>query len=80
MVDLLNNQYYYKGPVNVSSNINKSIFEKILSIIEKTVKTFSIPDKTFSKNDILLCVLREQISKFFIIMVYSTYVYFYSSL
>ena len=72
--------------------INKSIFGKILSRIEKIVKTFSIPDKTFSKNDILLCVLREQISKLFIIIVYSTfffffdqivystYVYFYSSL
>ena len=35
--------------------INKFIFGKILLGIEKTVKTFSIPDKTFSKNGILLC-------------------------
>ena len=38
-------------------HILKSIFEKILLGIEKAVKTFSIPDKTFSKNSILLCAL-----------------------
>ena len=43
--------------------INKSIFGKNLSRIEKAVKTFSIPDKIFSKNSILLCALRTYISK-----------------
>ena len=43
--------------------INKFVFEKILSGIEKAVKTFSISDKTFSKNVILLCALRANISK-----------------
>ena len=46
--------------------INKSIFGKILSEIEKTIKTFSILDKTFSKNNILLCVLRTHVSKILI--------------
>ena len=43
--------------------INKFVFEKILSGIEKVVKTFSIPDKTFSKNGILLYALRVYVSK-----------------
>ena len=34
--------------------IIKSVFEKNLLGIKKTVKIFSISDKTFSKNDILL--------------------------
>ena len=42
---------------------NKSVFGKILSGIEKIVKTFSISDKTFSKNGILLYALRAHISK-----------------
>ena len=46
--------------------INKSIFGKILSEIEKTIKTFSILDKTFSKNNILLCVFRAHVSKILI--------------
>ena len=44
--------------------INKFIFGKILSGIEKDVKTFSILDKIFSKNGILLCALKAHISKF----------------
>ena len=43
--------------------INKFIFGKILLGIEKTVKTFSISDKTFSKNSILLCALMAHVSK-----------------
>ena len=38
-------------------------FEKILSRIKKVVKTFSIFNKFFSKNDILLCALRAHMSK-----------------
>ena len=36
------------------ANINKSVFGKILLGIEKVVKTFSIPNKKFSKNGILV--------------------------
>ena len=43
--------------------INKSVFRKNLLGIEKVVKIFSIPDKIFSKNDILLCALNSHISK-----------------
>ena len=43
--------------------VNKFIFEKILLEIEKVVKTFSIFNKIFSKNDILLYTLRTYISK-----------------
>ena len=43
--------------------INKSIFGKFLLGIEKAIKTFSIPDKTFSKNSILLCALMAHVSK-----------------
>ena len=53
--------------------INKSVFGKtlleiekvlkILSRIEKAVKTFSIPDKIFSKNGILLYVLKAHVNK-----------------
>ena len=43
--------------------INKFIFGKILLGIQKTVKTFSISDKTFSKNGILLCALMAHVSK-----------------
>ena len=43
--------------------INKSVFGKILLGIEKVVKTFSIFNKTFSKNRILLYALRAYISK-----------------
>lgn len=43
--------------------VNKSVFGKFLSGIEKVVKNFSIPNKTFSKNSILLCALRAHISK-----------------
>ena len=45
--------------------INKSVFEKILSRIEKAVKTFSISDKTFSKNSIPLCAL---VKSFYLIL------------
>ena len=45
--------------------ISKSIFEKILSEIKKAVKTFSISDKTFPKNGILLCVLGTHVSKIY---------------
>ena len=38
--------------------INKSVFGKKISRIKKVVKTFLIFDKTFSKNGILLCVLK----------------------
>ena len=48
---------YYKGPVK------PSIFGNIFSKIEKAVNTFSIPDKVFSKNGILLCALRVHVSK-----------------
>ena len=44
-------------------HILKFIFGKILLGIEKVVKTFSIPDKTFSKNSILLCALMAHVSK-----------------
>ena len=51
--------------------INKSVFGKILSRIEKAIKTFSIPNKTFSKNGILLCALRAHVSKIlFIILLF----------
>ena len=53
--------------------LNTSVFGKILSeiekvlkillIIEKAVKIFSIPDKTFLKNGILLCTLRARVNK-----------------
>ena len=43
--------------------INKSVFGKILLEIEKNIKTFSNPDKTFSKNGILLCDLRTHVTK-----------------
>ena len=49
----------------LSAYINKSIFEKILSGIKNAVKTFSIPDKTFPKNGILLCALRTHVSKIY---------------
>ena len=43
--------------------INKSIFGKNLSGIEKAFKTFSNFNKTFLKNGILLCALRTHDSK-----------------
>ena len=43
--------------------INNFVFGKILSGIEKAVKTFSFLDKTFSKNGILLCALRAHVSQ-----------------
>ena len=43
--------------------VNKSVFEKNLLEIGKVVKTISILNKTFSKNDILLCALKTYISK-----------------
>ena len=43
--------------------ILKYIFGKILLGIEKAVKTFSISDKTFFKNSILLCALMAHVSK-----------------
>ena len=43
--------------------INKSVFRKILEKIEKVVNTFSIPDKTFFKIDILLYAFRAYVSK-----------------
>ena len=43
--------------------INKFVFENFLLEIEKTIKTFSIPNKTFLKNGILLCVFRAYINK-----------------
>ena len=43
--------FYKKGLVN------KSVFKKFLLRIEKVVKIFLILNKTFSKNDILLCAL-----------------------
>ena len=48
--------------------INNFVFEKILLGIEKAVKIFSVLDKTFSKNDILLCVLRTYDTKILLIM------------
>ena len=50
---------YIKGPVNVC--LNKSVFGKNLSKIEKTVKTFS-------KNGILLFALRTHVSKILILI------------
>ena len=50
--------------------INKSVFEKILLGIEKTVKTFSILDKTFSKNGILLCAFRTHVNKILFYIVF----------
>ena len=47
----------------LNAYVNKFIFGKILSGIKKAVKTFSISDKTFSKNGIILCDLRVHISK-----------------
>ena len=44
-------------------HILKYIFGKILLGIEKAVKTFSISDKTFFKNSILLCGLMAHVSK-----------------
>ena len=48
--------------------INNFVFEKILLGIEKAVKSFSILDKTFSKNNILLRVLRTYDTKILLIM------------
>ena len=45
------------------AHINKFVFGKNLMEIEKAVKTFSIFNKTFSKNGILLCAFRTQINK-----------------
>ena len=50
--------------------INKSVFGKTLLEIEKAVKTFSIPDKFFSKNGILLYVLKVHVSKILYIYIY----------
>ena len=53
--------------------INKSVFGKILSGIEKAFKTSSTSDKFFSKNGILLCALKAHINKIhynFILQVY----------
>ena len=63
--------YIYMGPVN------KSVFGKILSEIEKAVKIFLIPNKTFSKNDILLCALMAHISR---ILYECVYIYMSMSL
>ena len=38
----------------LSAYINKSIFEKILSGIEKVLTAFSISDKNFSKMNLLM--------------------------
>ena len=43
--------------------INKFVFKKNLSKIEKVIKTFSIPNKTFSKNTTLLRILKAHVSK-----------------
>ena len=48
--------------------INNFVFGKILLGIENAVKIFSILDKNFSKNSILLCVLRTYNSKILLIM------------
>ena len=60
--------------------INKSVFGKtlleiekvlkILSRIEKAVKIFSIPDKIFSKNGILLYVFKAHVNKILYIYIY----------
>lgn len=39
--------------------INKSAIEKILSKIEKTIKSFSILNKTFFKNNILRAHIKK---------------------
>ena len=52
--------------VRLRTYINKSVFRKILLKIEKTIKTFSILVNSFSKNNILLCVLRTHVSKILI--------------
>ena len=59
--------------------INKSDFWKILSEIEEAVKIFSIPNKIFQKNSILLCALRIHISKilFVFMKTYKEYFYYY---
>ena len=49
--------------------INKFVFRKFLLGIEKIVKTFLIPNKTFLKNDILLCVFRTYISKINVLLI-----------
>ena len=61
-----------------------SIFGNILLGIEKTVNTFSISEKFFSKNDYLLCALRAHISKILyvcvcvcVIVTLYTYIYIY---
>ena len=48
--------------------INNFVFGKILLGIENAVKIFSILDKNFSKNSILLCVLRTYNNKILLIM------------
>ena len=54
---------FVQGPINIPAYINKFVFEKILSRIEKVIKIFLILDKTFSKNGILLCAIRTHVSK-----------------
>ena len=45
------------------AHIKLSNFRNILSGIEKTINTFSIPDKIFSNIGGLMCALRTHISK-----------------
>ena len=62
--------YIYTGPINL-------IFENIFSVIEKTVNTFSIFEKSFFKNKKLLCALRAHINKIKFTKSDHTYIYIY---
>ena len=52
----------------LGSYTNNFVFGKILSGIEKAVKIFSILNKIFFKNNILLCVLKSYDSKILLII------------
>ena len=56
-------KFYQKMKKLFNGTYNKSVFEKNLSKIEKIVKIFSIFDKNFFKNSIVLCALRIHVNK-----------------
>ena len=56
-------KFYQKLEKLFNGTYNKSVFEKNLSKIEKIVKIFSIFDKKFLKNSIVLCALKIHVNK-----------------
>ena len=66
--------YALRAYIN-KSDFGKNLLEiekvlKILSRFEKAVKIFSIPDKIFFKNGILLYVFKAHVSKILYIYIY----------